>query len=38
VRYAGGGDKQVTGGILSGGTVEADLIMGTPTSSIVALQ
>lgn len=28
VRYAGGGDKQVTGGILSGGTVEADLITG----------
>ena len=28
VRYAGGGNKQVTGGILSGGTVEADLIAG----------
>jgi Tfp pilus assembly protein PilX len=28
VRYAGGGNKQVTGGILSGGTVEADLITG----------
>jgi Tfp pilus assembly protein PilX len=28
VRYSGGGNKQVTGGILSGGTVEADLISG----------
>jgi hypothetical protein len=28
VKYTGGGDKQVTGGILSGGTVDADLIAG----------
>jgi Tfp pilus assembly protein PilX len=28
VTYSGGGDKQVTGGILSGGTVDADLISG----------
>jgi Tfp pilus assembly protein PilX len=28
VTYSGGGDKQVTGGILSGGTVDADLVSG----------
>jgi Tfp pilus assembly protein PilX len=28
LKYSGGGEKQVTGGILSGGTVDADLISG----------
>jgi Tfp pilus assembly protein PilX len=28
VTYSGGGNKQVTGGILSGGTVDADLVSG----------
>jgi Tfp pilus assembly protein PilX len=28
VTYSGGGDKQVSGGILSGGTVDADLVSG----------
>jgi Tfp pilus assembly protein PilX len=42
VKYAGGGDKQVTGGILSGGTVDADLVGGNANivycSSAVANQ
>jgi Tfp pilus assembly protein PilX len=28
VKYSGGGNKQVTGGVLSGGTVDADLVGG----------
>jgi Tfp pilus assembly protein PilX len=42
VKYTGGGNKQVTGGILSGGTVDADLVGGNANivycSSAVANQ